>query len=360
MKLEEAAGKIRPCDLEKPYAFISYCSKDSERVWADVIHLQELGYNIWIDTNLKETDESWREGALAAIQDIDCRLFVFYLSRNSVVSGPCLEELECKDSEAARKQHGGREIPWIAIEVEPVGDLEGFRNSIFDSISTDTNLPRDKKNVMAATLTDLMDRYFPNNDKIRIKSLNDDHRRYDYYEKIEENFCRESVAKLTLEQLYEQSMGMFGDASLFGKATDILEYCATKMNYLPAILMMAFLYRTGIGGKKDEKKSKDQLMWASFQKDENSWFEDAEKLREDNHKEQAIALFMAYGMMKECADGYLEASKLWMRLKPPSFELTKACAAEAASLGNEDGNHLYNGLKNMPELKFIEWAQTLK
>lgn len=359
MNLEALSGKIRPCDPEKPYAFVSYCSKDSQPVWEDVLHLQQLGYNLWIDTNLKETDDSWRTGALEAIRDIDCRLFIFYMSRSSVVSKPCLEELQCKDSSEAHKQHGGREIPWIAIEVEPVGNLREFRDSIFDEISSNAELPRERKNAMASTLTELMDTYFPNGDKIRIKSKNDPSRRYDYYQKIEENITQGNVSKLSCEELYEQSIAMLHNCALYRKATDILEHCATEKTYLPAILMLAFLYETGICGHQDHQKAEEQLMWASFQKDESQWKPMADEYKGKKQYAEAVAFYSAYAIKTQSPEGYLEASKIWMKMKNASFEFTKRCVEEAGKLGDPEGKRLYEGLKRMPEETFLEFAKNI-
>lgn len=360
MNLVELSGKIQRCDIDRPYAFISYCSKDSALVWEDVCYLQKEGYNIWIDINLKETDESWKTGALEAIKDINCKLFIFYISKASVVSKPCLEELRCKDSRDARKQHGGKEIPWIVIEADEVGNMASFREAIFNEISTDAAMPREQKNAMAATLTDLMDEYFPDGDKVRVKGKNDTSKRYDYYQKIEENLDREGVKKYSCKELYERGIDMLGDSALYNDSVAILEGCASDQSYLPAILMLAFIYQTGVCGARNEKKAEELLLWASFQKDEGEWQAIADEYKEKHRYAEAVAFYSAVGVSGRSPRAFLEAAKMWMKMKNPSFDFTKKCAEEAEKLGDENGKRLLEGFRNMPESEFLRFTKTLR
>ena len=57
--------QIRPCDMDRPYVFISYSSPDKELVWQDVLTFQNMGYNVWLDErNLDKTKASWKDDAL--------------------------------------------------------------------------------------------------------------------------------------------------------------------------------------------------------------------------------------------------------------------------------------------------------
>ena len=60
LKKEELRNELinsKPFDKKKPYIFISYCHKDYEKVWKDVIILKRMGLNIWIDC---ENFDGWR------------------------------------------------------------------------------------------------------------------------------------------------------------------------------------------------------------------------------------------------------------------------------------------------------------
>ena len=73
-------------------------------VWADVVELQHRGYNLWIDeANLDMTKDSWEEDALKAIESSNCVLLAFYVSRNSLTSEACLNEIETTKGELTIK-----------------------------------------------------------------------------------------------------------------------------------------------------------------------------------------------------------------------------------------------------------------
>ena len=354
MDLNELFVKIRPCDMDRPYAFISYCSKDSNVVWRDVYYLQNLGYNIWIDKNLKETDNSWKKGAMEAIENIECKLVIFYLSESSVTSVPCLEELKCRESRETCNNHGGESIPWIAVEVNPIQNISIFRKEVFQKISSNLGIAREKKNTMASTMSQLMDDFFPDENKVRIKSKNDDSKRYDYYLKIEENFMQSKVAKFSDEDIYETSLSMLNNAAFDLTAMDMLQWCADEKKYLPAILMLAFINETGACGKKEHEKAQSYLMWGSFWEKENNWKVKGAEYKRKQMYEEAAAFYSAHGIQNASEEGFLEAAKMWMKMKPAHFLFTKKCAEEAAKLGSEEGKKLFGALRHMKETEFAE------
>ena len=58
--IQQLTELIKPCDRENPYVFISYSSRDAEKVYRDVLEFQKRGYNIWIDVkNVDKTKPSW-------------------------------------------------------------------------------------------------------------------------------------------------------------------------------------------------------------------------------------------------------------------------------------------------------------
>ncbi len=100
--------KIRPCITKSPYIFISYSSADRERVWTDVLEFQNRGYNVWLDEkNVDKSKPSWKDDAINAVVGLNCRLVVFYVSKKSLSSVPCYNEMCATSSEEARHIHNG-------------------------------------------------------------------------------------------------------------------------------------------------------------------------------------------------------------------------------------------------------------
>lgn len=71
------------CNMNKPYLFISYSSKDKDIVLKDVEQLRELGVNIWVDTQMR-TGTNWQKEAFSAINEVDCKVIVLYVSEYSL------------------------------------------------------------------------------------------------------------------------------------------------------------------------------------------------------------------------------------------------------------------------------------
>lgn len=155
------------CDTDKPYVFISYSSKDKEFVWNDAYALQQSGFNVWIDHELKPTDETWHK-AMDAITSLNCDLFIFYLSSHSAVSQPCLLELKERISPKSKMHHNGKEIPLIIADTEKISNIASFRDHVFSRIKQDRSIPSVQKNAMAQTLYEVLHDHIPSDDKPRI------------------------------------------------------------------------------------------------------------------------------------------------------------------------------------------------
>lgn len=357
METKELSSKIQLCNSEHSYVFISYSSADSERVWKDVCHLQQLGYNVWIDTNLDATDDSWKR-ALDYISDIYCVLFVFYMSENSVVSEPCLEELRYRESKVCCDRHNGKPVPLLAIEVNPVGDVKSFRKSTYQKIFEDGSLSKEKKNIKAATLSQIMESYFPDNDKLRILSENDAARRTDYYAEIEKYLQQYQVKRLVREEGYQQWIKDLDSPDKYSSAFNGLQSCVKNDNFLPAQLMLAFLYAEGIGTAKNPIKAKQELDFASFQMDEHFWKQEGYRLKDIGNFKEALAYFLADAIKEASAESYERAARLWMRLS--NYEMALLCAQQAKNLGDADCEKLHETLLKMGKQNFIEWSKTIK
>lgn len=185
MELAEILHQVSPCDTQKPYIFVSYSSQDKDYVWPDVLEYQHMGYNVWLDEkNLDKTKASWKEDALAAIQDMYCMLVVFYVSKSSLLSDACYRELSKTTDEFTTALHFGP-VKFIAIDVDEIGDITEFTRDLHQSVFLDTTLTKEMKSKMLITLHQFMKDFFgSNNEKVRIHPKNECNRKMNYYEEI--------------------------------------------------------------------------------------------------------------------------------------------------------------------------------
>lgn len=187
--LNAVLSEISPCDLDRPYVFVSYSSQDCGLVWRDVLAFQRAGYNVWLDEkNLDKTKESWKDDALTAIRDHDCRLLVFYVSASSLCSQPCLNELRETVSRDTRKIHGNEEVKFIAVDAEEVGDLQAFYRDVYNRRLAEQEAGRMTKAEFqrrVIVLNDILEEFFnTNNDRVRIHPKDEANRKGDYYSDI--------------------------------------------------------------------------------------------------------------------------------------------------------------------------------
>lgn len=187
--LNQLIQKIEPCDNDCPYIFISYSSADRELVWNDVYEFQRRGYNVWLDEkNLDKTKDSWKQDALTAIEDMECMLLVFYVSETSLRSDACYHELLKTIDENTKAMHFGP-VKFIAVDVEPVGDITVFTQKVFESIRSSNNADKEERRRQALALDGFMRQFFnSNNEKVRVHPKNEPNRKMDYYEEIIASF----------------------------------------------------------------------------------------------------------------------------------------------------------------------------
>ena len=188
MELTEILREIRPCDTDNPYIFISYSGEDKDLVWRDVLEFQRRGYNIWIDEkNLDKTQDSWRYNALPAIEDMDCELVVFYVSRHSLISEGCYLELGKTIEAQTQAIHFGP-VKFIAVDVEEIGNIMEFSKTVYNDLRSG-DLPKEQKKKQAIILDKFKKDFFnSNNEKVRIHPKNEVNRKMDYYEEILASF----------------------------------------------------------------------------------------------------------------------------------------------------------------------------
>ena len=183
-KLLEMTEQIKPCDTDSPYIFISYSSKDSEKVFRDVLEFQKRGYNLWIDVkNVNKTLKSWKDSAVLAVADYSCSFLIFYVSENSITSPSCFEEVLETKSERTRKAHYG-EIKKLFIDVDTIIDIKKKAEEIATTIKK-SHLSKDEKRQKTETLSSFMSDIFTNgNETPRALSDNNPARTTNYYNEI--------------------------------------------------------------------------------------------------------------------------------------------------------------------------------
>ena len=78
------------CDEKKPYIFISYSHKDSDKVLTVLNRLRSEGFNVWFDGGIEPGTE-WDENIASHVQG--CSYFIAFISRNYLDSSNCKDEI---------------------------------------------------------------------------------------------------------------------------------------------------------------------------------------------------------------------------------------------------------------------------
>ena len=82
--------QLKIYDGKEPYIFISYAHKDSEQVLPIIHRMQQSGYRVWMDLGI-EVGTEWSNNIAAHLRD--CSIFLAFISRHSVASENCLDEI---------------------------------------------------------------------------------------------------------------------------------------------------------------------------------------------------------------------------------------------------------------------------
>ncbi len=106
---EECKRKLRnyQVDVKKPFLFVSYKREDADKVYPFVCELIDKGIDIWIDLDNmnRNIGNSWQKPAMEAIEAFECRGILFFASKNSFGSAPCLAELLYSQTKMIRDRH---------------------------------------------------------------------------------------------------------------------------------------------------------------------------------------------------------------------------------------------------------------
>lgn len=91
----------------EPYVFVSYASKDKEKVYEFVYELRKRGINVYIDIELQENiSKNWLQNIKERLYDVDCVAMISFLSFNYFRSYACLIEQLVTRSEDLKMEKG--------------------------------------------------------------------------------------------------------------------------------------------------------------------------------------------------------------------------------------------------------------
>lgn len=91
----------------EPYVFVSYASKDKEKVYEFVYELRKRGINVYIDIELQENISKNRlQNIKERLYDVDCVAMISFLSLNYFRSYACLIEQLVTRSEDLKMEKG--------------------------------------------------------------------------------------------------------------------------------------------------------------------------------------------------------------------------------------------------------------
>ena len=94
-------------DQIKHYVFVSYASKDKEKVYDFVYELRKRGINVYIDIEIQENiSKNWLQNIKERLYDVDCVAMISFLSLNYFRSYACLIEQLVTRSEDLKMEKG--------------------------------------------------------------------------------------------------------------------------------------------------------------------------------------------------------------------------------------------------------------
>lgn len=117
----------------EPYVFISYASKDKEKVYEFVYELRKRGINVYIDIELQENiSKNWLENIKERLYDVDCVAMISFLSLNYFRSYACLIEQLVTRSEDLKMEKGTYlENLYIALD-DNMSTIQKMEATVYD------------------------------------------------------------------------------------------------------------------------------------------------------------------------------------------------------------------------------------
>ena len=118
----------------EPYVFVSYASKDKEKVYEFVYELRKRGINVYIDIELQENiSKNWLQNIKERLYDVDCAAMISFLSLNYFRSYACLIEQLVTRSEDLKMEKGRYlENFYIALD-DNMSTIQKMEDAVYDN-----------------------------------------------------------------------------------------------------------------------------------------------------------------------------------------------------------------------------------
>ena len=118
----------------EPYVFVSYASKDKEKVYEFVYELRKRGINVYIDIELQENiSKNWLQNIKERLYDVDCVAMISFLSLNYFRSYACLIEQLVTRSEDLKMEKGRYlENFYIALD-DNMSTIQKMEDAVYDN-----------------------------------------------------------------------------------------------------------------------------------------------------------------------------------------------------------------------------------
>lgn len=118
----------------EPYVFVSYASKDKEKVYDFVYKLRKRGINVYIDIELQENiSKNWLQNIKERLYDVDCVAMISFLSISYFRSYACLIEQLVTRSEDLKMEKGKYlENFYIALD-DNMSTIQKMEDAVYDN-----------------------------------------------------------------------------------------------------------------------------------------------------------------------------------------------------------------------------------
>ena len=118
----------------EPYVFVSYASKDKEKVYEFVYELRKRGINVYIDIELQENiSKNWLQNIKERLYDVDCVAMISFLSISYFRSYACLIEQLVTRSEDLKMEKGRYlENFYIALD-DNMSTIQKMEDAVYDN-----------------------------------------------------------------------------------------------------------------------------------------------------------------------------------------------------------------------------------
>lgn len=155
------------------------------------------------------------------------------------------------------------------------------------------------------------------------------------------------------DALYVKAFGYLVEAEDYPKAITLLTELEQD-NHVESLMLLSFLYRYGIGVRKDAKKSRELLDFASFQEDESSWLDHAKKYIGTRNYIKAIPYCLAYSQRYENGDGFYQAGIIFIS-NIKNYKFCKLFFKLALDKGVMDARKPYEALCKKGKDRYMTW-----